>query len=80
MVSTGRRKFFVLWLCIATFEELGTPITYHKFSGGLTCQFLGYNLDYCNIAVGVSGKRGQLLLEFLSIYMRRFVGAEFFCG
>ena len=83
MVSTSLRKFLSLWLAIATYEVLGTPFAYHKFAGGLTCQFVGYELDYKSVAVGVSGKRGQWLLEFLekfrldgyTVYMRRF--AEF---
>ena len=83
IVSAGFRKFLVLWLAVATYEVLGTPFAYHKFSGGLSCQFVGYELDYKSVAVGISGKRGQWLLEFLekfrrdsyTVYMRRF--AEF---
>ena len=83
LVSTGLRKFLVLWIAIATYEVLGTPFAYHKFSGGLVCQFVGYELDYKSVAVGISGKRGQWLLEFLesfrrdnyTVYMRKF--AEF---
>ena len=65
MVSTALRKFLSLWLAIATYEVLGTPFAYHKFAGGLTCHFVGYELDYKSVAVGVSGKRGHGCWSFL---------------
>ena len=70
----------VVWIAIATYEVLGTPFAY-LWRVGLPV--FGYELDYKSVAVGISGKRGQWLLEFLesfrrdgyTVYMRKF--AEF---
>ena len=59
------------WVCIALFEIIGTPFAYHKFAGGLETQFVGYFLDYRNVAIGVSSKRGKWLLDFLAEFRRR---------
>ena len=80
LAAVGPRKFLSLWVCIALFEIVGTPFAYHKFAGGLETQFVGYFLDYRNVAIGVSSKRGKWLLDFLAefrrnnftIHMRRF--------
>ena len=42
----GERKFINLWMLLAIYEVLGTPFSYHKFTGGLQVQFVGYLLDY----------------------------------
>ena len=76
----GTWKFLSLWVCVAVFEIVGMPFAYHKFAGGLETQFVGYFLDYRNVAIGVSTKRGKWLLDFLAefrrnnftIHMRRF--------
>ena len=66
----GPGKFLSLWVCIAVFEIVGTPFAYHKFAGGLETQFVGYFLDYRNVAIGVSSKRGKWLLDFLAEFRR----------
>ena len=62
---------------------MGTPFAYRKFSGGLEIQFIGYNLNYKDCALGITKARGEALLSFIAdmqanrfrVSMRRF--AEF---
>ena len=76
----GERKFLNLWMLLALYEVLGTPFSYHKFSGGLQVQFVGYLLDYKEVKLGITMKRGDWLLDFIAslkdnrytVYMRRF--------
>ena len=79
----GNRKFLNVWILVALYEALGTPFSYRKFSGGIVAQFVGYNIDYRLVSLGVTERRGAWLLEFLAnlrndrytVHMRRF--AEF---
>jgi hypothetical protein len=83
VVCVGEQKFETLWMAIAAYEALGTPFGYKKFSGGMDVQFVGYRVDYLDIAVGISEARGQWLLGFLrelrrdgyTVHVHRF--AEF---
>ena len=43
------------------FEVAGTPFGYHKFSGGLSVAFVGYQLQYDACQVGISDRRGRWL-------------------
>ena len=68
---------------LALYEALGTPFAYKKFSSGIVAQFVGHNIDYKTVSLGITEKRGAWLLEFLenlkrdrfTVHMRRF--AEF---
>ena len=83
LVAVGEKKFEVLWIALACYEALGTPFAYHKFAGGVRCEFVGYLLDYREVVIGITAKRGAWLVNFIrelakngwTISMRRF--AEF---
>ena len=64
-VEAGEQKFETLWMALAAYEVLGTPFGYKKFSGGLETQFVGYRLDYPGVSVGISGARGEWLVNLL---------------
>ena len=55
----GDRKF------LGAFKVAGTPFGYHKFSGGLSVAFVGYQLQYDACQVGISDRRGRWLLEWI---------------
>ena len=40
----GKEKFANLWIWILAFELVGTPFAYHKFRGGFSSEFVGYQL------------------------------------
>ena len=71
----GDRKFINLWVLVALYEALGTPFSYRKFSGGIVAQFVGYNIDYRMVALGITEKRGAWLLE--SWQISRMTGSLF---
>ena len=57
----GDRKFVNLLVWILAFEVAGTPFGYHKFSGGITVSFVGYQLQYDSCQVGIFDRRGRWL-------------------
>ena len=61
----GDRKFVNLLIWVLAFEVAGTPFGYHKFSGGLSVAFVGYQLQYDSCQVGISDRRGRWLLEWI---------------
>ena len=62
----GERKFLNLWIMLAIYETLGTPFSYHEFIGGLQVQFVGYLLDYKEVKLGITMKKGDWLLDFIN--------------
>ncbi len=52
-----------LW--VLAFEIATTPFGCHKFSGGLSVAFVGYQLQYDSCQVGISDRRGRWLLEWI---------------
>ena len=83
MVAAGPQKFKTIWMAVLLYEVLGTPFGYHKFSGGVYGEFVGYRLDYGSKLIGVTESRGRWIVKFLEdlrrngyvVSMRRF--AEF---
>ena len=61
----GDRKFVNLLVWILAFEVAGTPFGYHKFSGGITVSFVGYQLQYDSCQVGISDRRGRWLVDWI---------------
>ena len=61
----GERKFVNLLVWILAFEVAGTPFGYHKFSGGITVSFVGYQLQYDSCQVGISDRRGRWLVDWI---------------
>ena len=61
----GDRKFVNLLVWILAFEVAGTPFGYHKFSGGITVSFVGYQLQYDSCQVGIFDRRGRWLVDWI---------------
>ena len=58
----GKEKFANLWIWILAFELVGTPFAYHKFRGGFSSEFVGYQLRYDLNEVGISLRMGEWLV------------------
>ena len=70
----GREKFTNLWVWILAFELVGTPFAYHKFRGGFSSEFVGYQLRYDLNEVGISLRRGDWLVKWINTAAeKRFV-------
>jgi len=41
---TGLRKFHNLWVWVLALEVVGTPFGYHKFRGGFSVEFVGFQM------------------------------------
>ena len=70
----GKEKFANLWIWILAFELVGTPFAYHKFRGGFSSEFVGYQLRYDRNEVGISLRMGEWLVKWINTAAeRRFV-------
>ena len=63
---TGRSKFANLWIWVLAFELIGTPFAYHKFRGGFSSEFVGYQMRYDLNEVGISLRRGTWLVDWIN--------------
>ena len=54
-----------LLIWVLALEVSGTPFGYHKFSGGLSVAFVGFQLQYDACQVIISDRRGRWLLEWI---------------
>ena len=71
---TGASKFLHLWVWVLAFELVGTPFAYHKFRGGFSSEFVGYQMRYDLNEVGISLRRGEWLSKWIrSAEEKRFV-------
>ena len=61
----GRDKFLHLWIWVLAYELIGTPFGYHKFKGGLSSEFVGFQIRYDLSEVGISMKRGDWLTQWI---------------
>ena len=61
----GDRKFHNLWVWILAFELVGTPFGYHKFRGGFSVEFVGFQMRYDTKEVGITVKRGDWLRDWI---------------
>ena len=59
ITAGGQDKWIVILRCIVMWLLMGTPFAWHKFRGGLQCDFVGFWLDYVNFEVGLSEKRTE---------------------
>ena len=62
---TGPSKFLNLWIWLLAFELVGTPFAYHKFRGGFSSEFVGYQMRYDLNEIGVSLRRGEWLVKWI---------------
>ena len=62
----GRDKFLHLWIWVLAYELIGTQFGYHKFKGGLSSEFVGFQIRYDLSEVGISLKRGDRLMQWIS--------------
>ncbi|CAL1152593.1 unnamed protein product [Cladocopium goreaui] len=62
---TGLRKFHNMWVWILAFELIGTPFGYHKFRGGFSVEFVGFQMKYDTKEVGVTIRRGDWLRDWI---------------
>ena len=62
---TGLRKFHNLWVWVLAFELIGTPFGYHKFRGGFSVEFVGFQMKYDTKEVGVTLRRGDWLRDWI---------------
>ena len=65
-VFIGPEKFFFLWVWVLAYELIGTPFGYHKFKGGYASEFVGFHIRYDLAEVGISTKRGEWLLSWIT--------------
>jgi hypothetical protein len=65
-VFIGPEKFLFLWVWVLAYELIGTPFGYHKFKGGYASEFVGFQIRYDLAEVGVSTKRGEWLLSWIT--------------
>ena len=64
-VFAGEHKFLFLWVWLLAFEVAGTPFGYHKFKGGYASEFVGFQLRYDLVEVGISVKRGTWITQWV---------------
>jgi len=64
-VFTGERKFLWLWTWLLAFEMTGVPFGYHKFKGGFSSEFVGFQIRYDLTEVGISPKRGDWIVQWV---------------
>ena len=64
-VFTGEKKFLHLWIWLLAFEAAGTPFGYHKFEGGFSSEFVGFQLRYDLTEFGISTKRGAWITQWV---------------
>ena len=62
----GQSKFKALWIWVLAYELVGTPFGYHKFKGGFSSEFVGFCMRYDIAEVGISSKRGDWLVTWIS--------------
>ena len=65
IVVVGPEKYLHLWVIILAYEVLGTPLSYHKFGGGLQADFIGYRLSYQSWSVGIAPKRVKWIISWV---------------
>ena len=65
-VFTGERKFLWLWIWLLAFEMTGVPFGYHKFKGGFSSEFVGFQIRYDLTEVGISPKRGDWIVQWVN--------------
>eukprot|EP00435_Cladocopium_sp_Y103_P025733 s2122_g6.t1 len=64
-VFVGPDKFRFLWIWLLAFELIGTPFGYRKFKGGFAPEFVGFQIRYDLVQVGISKRRGDWLAEWI---------------
>ena len=64
IAAAGPDKFLHILMGITAYELLGTPFSYAKFRGGLSAEFVGYFMDYKEVAIGIVARRGESLSNF----------------
>eukprot|EP00435_Cladocopium_sp_Y103_P025859 s929_g6.t1 len=62
----GSEKFNFLWVWLLAFELVVTLFGYHKFKGGFYSEFVGFHIRYDLSEVGMSKKRGDWLVDWIS--------------
>jgi len=73
----GQGKFKALWIWVLAYELVGTPFGYHKFKGGFSSEFVGFCMRYDIAEVGISSKRGDWLVAWISkLAEQKFVVAS----
>ena len=65
IASGGGQRWKQIWRFLAAMEMVGTPFSYKKFRGGLTCDYVGYWLDYGRFELGISERRTSWLIQFI---------------
>ena len=60
----GPRRNWIILLAYMIWEMAGTPFSWRKFGGGLQSDWVGYYLDYCRFAIGISESRSIWLQEW----------------
>eukprot|EP00435_Cladocopium_sp_Y103_P075421 s2_g57.t1 len=62
----GVEKFLHVWIWVLAFELVGVPFGYHKFKSGFSSEFVGFHIRYDMSEVGITVKRGEWLLAWIS--------------
>ena len=65
-IFVGMEKFLHMWIGVLAYELIGTPFGYHNFKGGYSSEFVGFHIRYDLAEVGMSVKRGDSLLQWIS--------------
>ena len=60
----GPAKFDDILLAIFLWCLAGTPLSWHKCRGGLSCEWIGYWLDYSRFQLGISEGRSTWLIKW----------------
>ena len=68
----GRGSHFEIGLCLHLFilELIGTPLAWHKLSGGFETEWVGYMLDIGRFQMGISLKRTQWVIGWIGDKLR----------
>ena len=61
----GPKKFQSLCLGFMVLEVLGFPIAYHKVTGGVNYEWVGYWMDVSRFEVGLSVRRADWVIRWL---------------
>eukprot|EP00435_Cladocopium_sp_Y103_P065101 s792_g27.t1 len=65
LLCVGPDKFISLWMSLLAYEVMGTPFSYRKFRGGLSVEYVGYQLEYDRTVAGISKKRAAWVIAWI---------------
>ncbi|CAE7547522.1 unnamed protein product [Symbiodinium sp. CCMP2592] len=70
IMAGGEQKYHDLWVVLLYWLMVGTPFKWSKFRGGVCLDYVGFYFDYFRFKVGLSERRANWLIEFITDLQR----------